>query len=68
MKTMMHVMTMGMTDGNGSGTHFYSGESWGMYDNDDQVATGFSLKSANYNLRASSGNQPMVLVFGISES
>lgn len=68
MKTMMHAMTMGMTDGNGSGSHFYSGEAWGMYDNDDQVATGFSFRSASYNLRASSSNQPMVLVFGISES
>jgi len=68
MKTMMHVMTMGMTNSNGSGSHFYSGEAWGMYDNDDQVATGFSLRPSSNQLRAASGNQPMVLVFGVSES
>jgi len=68
MKTMMTSNTMGTTDTNASGSYFYSGDAWGMYDDNSQVVTGFSLRSANYNLRASSGNQPMVLVFGISES
>jgi len=68
MKTYMTSNTVGMTDNNGAGSHMYSGNAWGMYDNDDQVATGFSLRPSSNQLRASSGNRPMVLIFGIAES
>jgi hypothetical protein len=67
-RVFVHIMHMGLVNGNGSGSYMYSGETWGNYDNNTLTATGFSLKAAGNNLFATSGCQPMVLIFGVKES
>jgi hypothetical protein len=63
-----HLTTMGLVNGNNQGSYMYSGETWGSYDDNGLVATGFSLKSSSHNIRASATCQPMVLIFGVKES
>jgi len=58
----------GLVSSNSSGSYMFSGETIANYDDNSLVATGFSLKSSDYNLRASSSCQSKVLIFGVKES